>query len=59
MPSFLDRITRFTRTPQGRQAAAKAAARAQELAKDPATRAKLEKLRDEVTKRAGRRRPPT
>lgn len=45
MASLLRNITRFLRTPQGRRMISQATRKAQEVAKDPATRAKLERAR--------------
>lgn len=54
MASLFDKITKLTRSPQGRRLLDQATAKAQQLSKDPATRAKVEKVRDEVTRRMNR-----
>ena len=41
MPSLMNRISRFARSPQGRQLTRKA----KDVAKDPKTRAKIEQFR--------------
>lgn len=46
MASWIDRITRLARSPQGQRLAE----RAQELARDPNTRRKIEELRARLTK---------
>jgi hypothetical protein len=51
--SLFDKVSRLARSPQGQRLIGKA----QELANDPATREKVQRLRDEVTRRAGRSRP--
>lgn len=48
MASLLRSITRFARTPQGRRMISRAAQKAEEVAKDPATRAKIERARRTV-----------
>lgn len=60
MASLFDRIAKLARSPQGRRIVTQATAKAQELSKDPATRAKVERVRDEVTRRVNgsRKRPP-
>lgn len=59
MASLFDRLSKFARTPQGRRVIEQATTKAQQFSKDPANRAKIEKLRAEVTKRvSGNRRPP-
>jgi hypothetical protein len=47
MASLVERVTRFVRSPQGQRLAQ----RAQELARDPKTRQKLEQLRSRVMKK--------
>lgn len=51
MASFSDRIARALRSPQARRLADKAT----EVARDPATRRRIEELRTRLT---GKRRPP-
>jgi hypothetical protein len=59
MAGLFDRISRLARGRQGQRLIAQAAQRAQQLSKDPATRAKVARVRDEVTRRVNdaRRRP--
>lgn len=47
MPGFMDRVSRFTKSPQGRRMIE----RAQTLAKDPNTRRRIEQARGRLTKR--------
>jgi len=60
MASLIGKLAGFARSPQGRKLIGQATTKAQELAKDPATRAKLEqgaaRVRAEVDKR---RTPPS
>jgi hypothetical protein len=60
MAGLFDRVAKLARSPQGQRLISEASRRAQKLSKDPATRAKVQRARDEVTKRvsAARRRPP-
>jgi hypothetical protein len=59
VPGLFDRVARLARSPKGQQVLAQATAKAQQLAKDPATRARIERAREQVTKRVnGNRRPP-
>lgn len=51
MSSLLGKIAKFARSPQGQRAINQATRKAQELSKDPNTRAKVEELRSKVTKR--------
>lgn len=57
MAGILSKITRFASSPQGRRAIEKARVKAQQMSKDPATRAKIDKgvgrVRSEVDKRRG------
>lgn len=57
MAGFLSKITRFASSPQGRRAIEKARVKAEQMSKDPATRAKIDKgvgrVRSEVDKRRG------
>jgi hypothetical protein len=52
---FLSKVSRFASSPQGRRAIEQARVRAGEMAKDPATRAKIDagvsRVRGEVDKR--------
>lgn len=54
MPGLFDRVARLARTPQGRRILNQATTKAQDLAKDPANRARVQRVRDEVTKRMNR-----
>ena len=47
MPSLIDRVSRFARSPQGR----KAMDNARNLARDPRTRRRIEEARARLTKR--------
>jgi hypothetical protein len=49
--SLLGKLTKFARTPQGQKVINEASRRAQEIAKDPATRAKIEKARRHLGRR--------
>lgn len=44
MASIFNKISKFAQTPQGQRVISQAKTRAQAAAKDPATRAKIEKL---------------
>ncbi len=63
MASLFGKIAGFARSPQGRRVIDQASRKAQELAKDPATRAKIDKgtarVRAEVDKRRGGGTPPS
>jgi hypothetical protein len=50
MPSLIDRVTRFARSPQGRRLTD----RAQRLARDPRTRRRIDEARARLSRR-GRR----
>ena len=52
MASLFDKVTRFARSPKGQRMIQQGTQKAQELSKDPKTRAKLEQAR-----RRFRRRP--
>ena len=63
MPGLFDRVARLARSPKGQQVIAQATAKAQQLAKDPKNAARVQRLREEVTRRmgqqaGGRSRPP-
>jgi hypothetical protein len=58
MASLFDRVSRVVRSPQGQRALSQAVGRAQQLARDPANRARIEKLRTEVTRRVNGSRGP-
>ncbi|MDQ1288925.1 MAG: hypothetical protein QG622_2491 [Actinomycetota bacterium] len=58
MASLFTRLSQFIRTPQGRRIAQQAVDRASKLSKDPATRAKIDKVRAEVLKRTNGRPKP-
>ena len=45
MPSMIDKLTQFAKSPQGRQAIAQLTEKGQQLARDPKTRAKLDEVR--------------
>lgn len=57
MAGFLSKIARFASSPQGRSAIDKARVKAEQMSKDPATRAKIDKgvgkVRSEVDRRRG------
>lgn len=63
MASLFGKLAGFARTPQGRKVIDQASRKAQQLAKDPATRAKIDqgaaRVRAEVDKRRGGGTPPT
>jgi len=47
MPSLIDRVTRFARSPQGRRLTE----RAQRLARDPRTRRRIDEARARLSRR--------
>jgi hypothetical protein len=51
MANLTDRMSRWLRSPQGQRMAAKAQAKAKELARDPKTRARVERLATRLRKR--------
>jgi hypothetical protein len=51
--SLIGRLTAFARSPKGQRAISQATSKAQQLSKDPKTRAKLQQL----TSRTSKRRP--
>lgn len=51
--SLFSKITTFARSPSGQRALRTAAQKAQAVAKDPRTKAKVEELRRRGTKRGG------
>jgi len=53
MPGLFDRVARLARSPKGQQVIAQATAKAQQLAKDPKNAARVQRLREEVTRRMG------
>ena len=53
MAGIVSRIAAFARTPQGQRVITTATRKAQELARDPKNRERIQQLRD----RAGKRRP--
>lgn len=53
MPGLVGKLLHLARTPQGQRALRTAARRAQEVAQDPATKAKAEQAVQGVRKRAG------
>ncbi len=63
MASLFGKLAGFARSPQGRKVIDQASRKAQELAKDPATRAKIDqgtaRVRAEVDKRRGAAAPTT
>lgn len=63
MASLLGKLAGIARSPQAQKMISQASRKAQELAKDPATRAKIDKgtarVRAEVGKRRGGGTPPT
>jgi hypothetical protein len=50
MTPIADRIARALRSPQAKRLTAKATEKAKDIARDPATRRKLEQLRARLTK---------
>ncbi|RZU32925.1 hypothetical protein [Blastococcus saxobsidens] len=48
MASLFSKVVQLANSPKGKQAIAQATAKAQELAKDPKTRAKIEDVRRRV-----------
>ena len=48
MASLFSKLTQFANTPKGRQVIAQATDKAQQLAKDPKTRAKIDDVRRRV-----------
>ena len=62
MASLFGKLAGLARSPQGQRVISQASRKAQELAKDPATRAKIDKgtarVRAEVDKRRGGGSPP-
>lgn len=55
MASLFNKIARAARSPKGQQVLRQAGAKAQQMAKDPATRAKIDDVRAKVTKRRPQR----
>lgn len=55
MAGLLNKITAFARSPRGQQLVGRATQKAQQLSKDPATQARLRRLREQVTKRTSNR----
>lgn len=53
MAGLLDKLTRFARSPQGQRAISTASRKAQELARDPKNRSKIEQLRSRLGGRGG------
>ncbi|MGY1689937.1 hypothetical protein ACI79C_19770 [Geodermatophilus sp. SYSU D00697] len=54
MASLFTKLTQFANTPQGRQVIAQATAKAQQFAKDPRTRAKIDEARRRFQSGRGR-----
>jgi hypothetical protein len=48
MASLFSKLTQFANTPKGRQVIAQATEKAQQLAKDPKTRAKIDDVRRRI-----------
>jgi len=63
VPGLFDRVARLARSPKGQQVISQATAKAQQLAQDPKNRARVQRLRDEVTRRINpgdaAKQPPT
>jgi len=55
MASLFGKITQFARSPKGQQVLLQAGSKAQQMAKDPATRAKINDVRSKVAKRRPQR----
>jgi hypothetical protein len=53
--SLFDRVSKIMRSPQGQRIVQQASEKAQQLSKDPATRARVQKVRDQVVRRVGGR----
>ena len=51
MASLMGRVTQWARSPQGQRVIAEAAKKAQQVAKDPATRARVQQMRSRVANR--------
>ncbi|MGY1813538.1 hypothetical protein [Blastococcus sp. SYSU D00820] len=52
--SIINKVAQFARSPKGQQALRQVTARAQQMARDPKTRAKVEQLRGRFINRGGR-----
>ena len=48
MASLFSKVTQFANSPKGKQAIGKATAKAQQLANDPKTRAKIDDVRRKI-----------
>jgi len=55
MAGLFNKIAQVARSPKGQQMMRQAGAKAQQMAKDPATRARLNDVRTRVTKRRPQR----
>lgn len=53
--SFIGKITKFARSPKGQQLIRQAGTKAQHMAKDPKTKAKIDQVRGRI---GNRRQPP-
>lgn len=53
MAGILDKLTRFARSPKGQRAISTASRKAQEFARDPKNRSKIEGLRSRLGGRGG------
>ncbi|NEK85286.1 hypothetical protein GCU60_05845 [Blastococcus saxobsidens] len=53
MASLFNKVVQLANSPKGKQAIAQATAKAQELAKDPKTRAKIDDVRRRVQRGRG------
>ncbi len=51
MASLIDKITRFARSPKGQKMIQEGTEKAQELAKDPKTRSRIEQARRRFSRR--------
>lgn len=54
MASLFNKIAKYARSPEGQRMLRQAGQKAQEIAKDPATKRKIEDVRSRVTKRGTR-----
>ena len=51
MASLFDKVTKFARSPKGQKMIREGTEKAEELSKDPATRAKVDRLRRRFSRR--------
>jgi hypothetical protein len=53
VPGIVSRITAFARSPQGQRVITTATRKAQEIARDPRTKEKVQQLRERAAQRRG------